>query len=87
MVLGVKDILEELRIEDHPETLPSGPAPKIELNDEEALVLTEITDDPRHVDSLAENLRISPADTLRTLFSLEMKGLVRQMPGKMYVRN
>ncbi len=84
VVMNVMDILDELKL--------FGPArqkagkPKIELDGDESPVYESLTGDPLHIDSIAETLKKSSAETLRILFSLEMKGLIRQMPGKMFVR-
>jgi DNA processing protein len=43
-------------------------------------------DEPVHIDTLAEHAHISISDALVQLLSLEFKGAVRQMPGKMFVR-
>jgi DNA processing protein len=43
-------------------------------------------DEPIHIDALAERARLSISDALVQLLSLEFKGAVRQMPGKMFVR-
>lgn len=42
--------------------------------------------DPIHIDALAERAGISTADALVQLLSMEFKGLVKQLPGKMFVR-
>jgi DNA processing protein len=87
MVLNVNDILEELHLAKGTAVKPRQTQAGVKLDAEEEPVFARITDDPRHVDSLADGLNISPSEALRILFSLEMKGLVKQMPGKMYVRN
>lgn len=43
-------------------------------------------DAPIHIDALAERAKMSTADALVHLLSLEFKGLVRQNPGKMFVK-
>ncbi len=43
-------------------------------------------EDPIHIDALAERSRMSTADALVHLLSLEFKGIVRQLPGKMFTR-
>jgi DNA processing protein len=44
------------------------------------------TDEPRHVDELVEQSGLSSSEVLATLFDLEMKGMIRQMPGKQFVK-
>lgn len=44
-------------------------------------------DQPRHLDDLLETLDFgSPSELVATLFELEMMGLVRQMPGKNFIK-
>jgi len=43
-------------------------------------------EEPRHVDELVEQSELNSSVVLSTLFELEMKGFVRQMPGKQFVK-
>ncbi|MBU1356273.1 MAG: DNA-processing protein DprA [Candidatus Edwardsbacteria bacterium] len=86
IVLNVSDILEELKLSGPDKMPPKETLPKIELDGDEGSVFAGLADDPRHIDTIAETIKRSPADTLRILFTLEMKGLIKQMPGKMFVR-
>jgi DNA processing protein len=49
-------------------------------------VFDALSSDPIHIDTLTEKIAMSSADALVNLLSLEFKGLVRQMPGKLFVR-
>ena len=49
-------------------------------------VYDTLGDEPIHIDAVAEQARLSISDALVQLLSLEFKGAVRQMPGKMFVR-
>lgn len=86
LVQGVNDIIDELR----PQLAArrgSGPPPSAPaLAEDEAPVYGLLSDQPLHVDSLARQAERSINDILRVLFDLEMRGLVKQLPGKMYVR-
>lgn len=42
------------------------------------------TEDTRHIDDLVENSGLTSSEVLATLFDLEMKGVVRQLPGKQF---
>jgi len=44
------------------------------------------TDDPAHIDALAEAANLSVPDLTGALLGLEMRDLVRQLPGKRFVR-
>ena len=43
-------------------------------------------DEALHVDQVVEATVLSPSDVLAALFELEMKGLIRQLPGKFFLR-
>ena len=53
-----------------------------------ARVLFEnLTNEPVHVDELARSCKMDSAYALAGLFTLELEGLVKQLPGKRFVRN
>lgn len=58
----------------------------IELTLFERKIFDVLTHEPIHIDALAELAETSTADALVNLLSLEFKGLVRQLPGKMFMR-
>ena len=61
---------------------------KIKLdNDEEKQVFSLLSLEGRHIDNLIENTDLSPAQVSATLLHLELRGLVRQLSGKMYISN
>lgn len=43
-------------------------------------------EEPRHIDDLVENSGLNSSDVLATLFTLEMKGIIRQLPGKQFAK-
>lgn len=45
-----------------------------------------LQDEPMHIDALAGHSHMATSDALVHLLSLELKGAVRQLPGKMFVR-
>ena len=87
----VDDILTELapRIQKHllslkPSMQPSTHAPDLSLFEQQ--VYRALGDEPIHIDSLALCAGIPTADTLVQLLSLELKGIVKQIPGKFFVK-
>ena len=40
--------------------------------------------EPRPIDDIVKNTGLNSSDVLATLFDLEMKGFVRQLPGKLF---
>ena len=43
-----------------------------------------VVEETRHIDGLVENSGLNSSEVLATLFDLEMKGVVRQSPGKQF---
>jgi DNA processing protein len=41
---------------------------------------------PRHIDDLVETTGLNSSEVLATLFELEMKGIIRQLPGKQFTK-
>ena len=93
LVTSVDDILEEIRVPLTAFVRDGGPPKssdtknRIDLSDEENLVYTHIGIAPVNIDSLIEKCGRSLAQLSRILFELELKGLVRQMPGCLVVRS
>ncbi len=86
---SVDDIIAELapRLKGVLKDLPSPSAevpPDLTLFEQQ--VLNAMGDEQLHIDTLAERAGLATADTLVHLLSLEFKGVVRQMPGKMFAR-
>ena len=62
--------------------------PEIKLdNDNERQIFSFLSLEDRHVDHLIENSELSLAQVSATLLQLELRGLVRQLSGKVYVSN
>jgi DNA processing protein len=94
-----RDVLLDLRHElrhllsqlpDLAEPSPDEPPPlPKELNETERAVYEALELDPLHVDALSEALAgtaIAPGDLMAALLHLEIRGLVRQEPGKRFRR-
>jgi DNA processing protein len=56
------------------------------LSGAEEAIYEMIGDDPVHIDLIARSKRLSPAEASTILMQMELKGLVRQLPGKLFVR-
>ncbi|MBN2620070.1 DNA-protecting protein DprA, partial [candidate division WOR-3 bacterium] len=59
---------------------------QIELNDAEQAVWQHLTHEPIYLDVLSESIAQPTSSTLNTLLTLELKGLVKQLPGMMFVK-
>src|SRR6266849_6708698 len=95
LVTSWEDVVEELPTDIRAELFPVEPttAEQRATLFAEALSPTEkklydllSTDAARHVDELVEESELNSSEVLAALFELEMKGIVRQMPGKQFVK-
>jgi DNA processing protein len=95
LAMSWEDVVEELPTEVRAELFPVEPTTVEERTSlfeaslspvEKTLYALLSTDEPRHVDELVEKSELSSSAVLATLFELEMKGIVRQMPGKQFVK-
>jgi DNA processing protein len=59
---------------------------ELSLNDQERCVLDRVTGEPRPVDAILASAGLDPPRVLATLTVLEMKRLVRRLPGNLVVR-
>ncbi|HXZ18402.1 MAG TPA: DNA-processing protein DprA [Candidatus Acidoferrales bacterium] len=96
LVTGWEDVVEELPTDIRGELFPAE-----SVSAEERATLLESTfsaeektlygllsaDKPRHVDELVELSGLSSSEVLASLFELEMRGAIRQMPGKHFVKS
>ncbi len=88
VVTGSEDILEELRPHLHGlEAVSEAPQPEVKLTEAESRVLQLLGREPKHIDLIAKELAIPTSTILAWLLSLELKNLVRQLPGKQFVRS
>lgn len=90
---GVEDILSEFeylfpagKLNDAAAQSPLFPA--LELSDNEKTVFQSLKENEEiSVDEIIQNTGLPSSTVAVVLFSLEMKRLVRQLPGKLYVKN
>ena len=95
LVMGWEDVVEELPTEIRAELFPvETPAAEQRaslfeqsLSDHEKALFSLLSvDQSRPIDELVELSGLNSSQVLATLFELEMKGLIRQMPGKNFVK-
>ncbi|HTQ85115.1 MAG TPA: DNA-processing protein DprA [Candidatus Solibacter sp.] len=96
LVTGWEDVVEELPTDIRAELFPAE-----SVSSEERATLLEgmfspeektlygllSADRARHVDELVELSGLSSSEVLASLFELEMRGAIRQMPGKHFVKS
>ena len=95
LVVGWEDVVEELPTEIRAELFPveatsqEERASLFEANlspiEKRLFDLIRI-EEPIHVDELVETTGLSSSETLAALCEMEMRGIIRQMPGKQFVR-
>ncbi len=85
----VDDILEELRLEPipMPRQASAASAPhNLRMTDEEQRLLAHLSpDEPQDIDALAATTGLSVSVCAATLLGLELKRLVKQLPGKRFI--
>jgi len=86
LVTCVEDILLELNLKLKPEIGINIPRPSVELTLFEEKVLYVLTNEPKQIDEIAELTSMATSDCLVNLLTLEFKGLIKQLPGKMFIR-
>ena len=95
LVAGWEDVVEELPTEVRAELFPVEATTREEraslfeqnLSPIEKRLFDLIRiEEPIHVDELVESTGLSSSETLAALCEMEMRGIIRQMPGKQFVR-
>ena len=86
LVTGAGDILDDLNMlfPQHPK--PERPAASIETNPDETAILNAIGDGEAAMDMIVSLSGLPISKVSPTLLSLEMKRLVKQLPGQRFVR-
>lgn len=90
---GAEDILSEFEYLFPPTNRPPGPGetgvlPALELSENEKRVYERLkTDDETSIDEVIRHSGLPSSAVSVALLSLEMKRLVKQLPGKLFVRN
>ena len=84
LIKCAEDVLVELEIKLKPVVGKNIPKPSIELNLFEQKIVNSLDINPKHIDQIAKLSSTSVSDCLVHLLSLEFKGMVRQLPGKMF---
>ncbi len=87
LVEDISDVLEELKYKLKPILKSQVPQQqKVQLTIFEQKVFEALTEEPEHIDALGERCGLAISDLLVQLLSLELKGIVKQLPGKYFVK-
>src|ERR1700676_4905989 len=93
LVTCAEDVIEELPTPvraalvqaEQPEAEQRNRLVEASLKDSEKKIYELLqADEPRHIDDIVERSGLNSSDALATLFEMEMKGIVRQLPGKQF---
>jgi len=95
LVTGAEDVIEELPTPvraalvqaEQPETEQRNLLAANGLNGSEKKLYELLSaENPVHIDEIVERSGLNSSEVLATLFTLEMKGIVRQLPGKQFCK-
>ncbi len=84
LVTNAEEILVSLELKLKPILGKNIPKPQVELNLFEEKIMAALNREPIQIDKISSLTNLSTSDCLVHLLSLEFKGLVKQLPGKMF---
>ena len=93
LVINAEDVIEELPTPvratlvqaEQPEAEQQNLLAAASLNGSEKKLYELLSaDEPRHIDDIVERSGLNSSEVLATLFNLEMKSIIRQLPGKQF---
>jgi len=91
LIENVDDIVEELNLGlipfDKPgiDALPNDRRPKI-LDGPEKKIYEILSDEPEHIDNIIDKSRLPAREVMSLLLGLEVRRLIKQLPGKNFVK-
>jgi DNA processing protein len=85
LIRNAEDVLVALELKLKPVLGKNIPKPEIDLNLFEEKIIGILNNEPMQIDKIASSTSLTTSDCLVHLLSLEFKGLVKQLPGKMFV--
>ena len=85
LIKNAEDILQELELKLKPVLGKNIPKQQKDLTIFEEKIYNCLLNEALHIDKLAEKTDLSTSDCLVNLLSLEFKGMVKQLPGKMFM--
>jgi len=94
LMTSLEDVLEELKVQmsgalnaEKLENQPEGaPPPPPDLSREETKIYAILGDEPMHIDMIANQSARSVSELSSVVLGLEMKRLIKPLPGKFYVK-
>lgn len=88
LVSCVDDIIEEFNLEVNPNFATQHLKTKgaHRLSDEESLVYNSVSEEPVYLDEILEKTNLNSSRILELILKLQIKKLIRQLPGKQFAR-
>jgi len=90
LIENADDILDEFslgnRSTEGTDVLRGAPDEPLGMEESERKIFEIISDYPMHIDKIGRLAGMDPGGVLSTLMKMELKGIVKQLPGKMFVR-
>ena len=84
LIRNADDVLNELELKLKPVVGKNIPRPQVEMSLFEEKIINVLGSEPVQIDRISSLTNLSTSDCLVHLLSLEFKGLVKQLPGKMF---
>ncbi len=84
LITSAEDVINELGLKLKPVLGKNIPKQQVDLSLFEEKIINVMNSEPLHIDKIASLANLSTSDSLVNLLSLEFKGLVKQLPGKMF---
>lgn len=86
LINDAEGILEEIESNRKFHTKPFQMEINFKFEGEEEIIYNALSYEPVHIDDLAQKVGKSPSELLSLLLSLELKGAIRQLAGKMFTK-
>ncbi|MCE5313772.1 MAG: DNA-processing protein DprA [Armatimonadota bacterium] len=86
LVESAQDILDELGIDKKSECIDRPTVPMESLNEQEQKIVSQLSLEPMPMDEIIAASGLSASMVAGTMTVLEMKGVIRRVPGNAYVR-
>lgn len=84
LIISAEDVIHELELKLKPVLGKNIPRQQIDLSLFEEKIMNVLNSEPLQIDRIASLTNLSTSDCLVNLLSLEFKGLIKQLPGKMF---
>lgn len=90
LIENADDILDEFVLKTSQpvegETVETRSSPTVEMDENERRIYEAIDEYPRHIDQIVRHTGMETRVVLSALMKMELKGIITQLPGKMFVR-